>query len=878
MRRVILALAATVVTASAMAAGAAGAKRCAGVAVDGGWSRLALPAFPVRRAYGPAGTPGRPVALAVAAQHPNVVLVASSSAVLRSADGGCTWRLVFEIGGAPEAATPLGPLENITSVTLADTGRGPVRAYLTLAGYDGGVAPTVRILASADGGQTWVTGGGLPVAGTTLANANKGSPRVLATAPGDPATAYVLLCEGVASRCAGQLWATSDGGRGWTRRADVGATSRATGTAFGGFVTVDPRDARRLWVADYDPGPLLESADGGRTVRSSGPSLPGIHEIQARRLPGRPGPVLTAVDWTRTTWRVSTDGGARYAVTTGPAPAANGELTQTADPDDVALLGDDGHSHSAVFARVPASRRGVRRWAELTPPGRPDLHALATDRTGSPALVALGSDALWRRDRPYAAPAAPPATAAGPVPGAVDPRPVLALDRSHVELPAGASGTVGVRAAVPRTRSPVELVLLVDGTGSMAPAIQAIRAQAAAMVAALAAEGVPARYGVGQFGEYALPEYGGTDPQLNVPYQRLRDLGPADETFAGALALLGDAGGSTDTKTSAFPALYQAATGAGQRVGGTVRYATTDIPPEQQFTFAPGALHVLVAVTDSDAHRPPQDPAYPGPPLPTVLGALTGRGVRVLGLDVADGPEPVRGLAWLRQVATGTGAVAPADGADCDGDGHSDVVAGGPLVCTVPVDGGGAAPRAFTAAITGMLRSLPDVQHVRLDVATGRDVATLPPAAARRVMDLRTASLPAMGTTLRLTCPAAPASGDHGIVVRLRIGDRPAVTAPLTLRCQSAATSAARRPGPDLDASASGPDRPGRPGGAVAPAPGGDTAPITHLRPLTVTEAAAVPRRSDQAALAVQAAAVLTAAAAAAAHRTRTRAEGARTR
>ncbi|HEY7874426.1 MAG TPA: hypothetical protein VIG64_04815 [Actinomycetota bacterium] len=137
-----------------------------------------------------------------------------------------------------------------------------------------------------------------------------------------------------------------------------------------------------------------------------------------------------------------------------------------------------------------------------------------------------------------------------------------------------------------------------------------------------------------------------------------------------------------------YAALYQSVTGAGQNLGTPVTGGFDhDIPPGQQATFNADATKVILHAVD-ESFPTNETVSEPGPgdlnslQRPDMTGdgeaiaALQQYGVIQVGLSTGAASLPD-----LKKVARETGALAPAGGVDCDGNGTIELAEGEPLVC-----------------------------------------------------------------------------------------------------------------------------------------------------------------------------------------------------
>jgi len=222
----------------------------------------------------------------------------------------------------------------------------------------------------------------------------------------------------------------------------------------------------------------------------------------------------------------------------------------------------------------------------------------------------------------------------------------------------------------------VDVYFLVDLSGSYADDLPSFKVEVPALIDDLAAEFTEIQFGLGRFEDYPIPPFGSASAG-DTAYERIVDLTPSAADVKTAIGSLSVRFGDDDPE-SQLTALFQAATGAGQVIPAP--HAGASIPAGQQATFRDGAIKLILLFTDADFHRPgdPGSVPYPGASFDDAVAAILALDPpMVIGVSSGGG-----GIADLEAVATATGAVAPAGGADCDDDGIVDVPEGEPLVCT----------------------------------------------------------------------------------------------------------------------------------------------------------------------------------------------------
>jgi len=279
-----------VLLASADGVTEAATSRCKNVArARDGWSTIGLPRWPNRSTELPNGaplvyvgvnTPPFITDLAVDPIDPDRIFVTDGSTVMRSQNGGCTWKEVFYLPGLedpPDPALPSAELNVITSIHIPESRQGHNRIYMVTRPVRA-LNPyrAVHVIHSSDGGGSWKLSS--VVAPTVYSNAE------IFAAPSDPNDVFLVVNP---ANTAGLrlLFASSDGAESWSLR--------STDVVGNGW-RVDPLRPAHLWGGDV----LSHSRDGGKTFRRV-KSLSGstaIHDIDLAHERGKPLWIVAAFD------------------------------------------------------------------------------------------------------------------------------------------------------------------------------------------------------------------------------------------------------------------------------------------------------------------------------------------------------------------------------------------------------------------------------------------------------------------------------------------------------------------------------------------------------------------------------------------------------
>lgn len=783
MGRVAVALAGVVILLGAGAASAAApAGRCAGGVItrDDGWTTIAAPVFRRGSSY-----------LTDYAQSADgrTLFVTNGSEVARTTDEGCHWSSVYEVSSSDprgEAAPP----PTITEIdAVSASGGGLVYIATSQPLVLGGLAPQVpAVVVSRDAGATWQSAAaGLPPSGVVT---------VVRFAPGGQ-RGYALLRTGKDSASSTVLYTTDNAGGVWVAQPGVASSDMV------GLLAGPGTDELWLWGAT-----LRHSSDAGRTAAPVGGITGDVTAVSVAPPAAGSARAAPAVFTTDGRW-ATPDGGATWR--RSASPGAIDSAVQ--DPAD-GLMVAAGPNGTWVVAggqprRVDPSGQEYLRTVSLRP-GRP-REIVGLTRAGlfvGPLTPRLGT-MLARPTRPL------PGLVPIELRRGVGPQvrvPTLSPTSLDVRLAVGAGRQVRYQLDLPPTPTPLDVFFLIDTTPSFNEVINGLRVQLADIVNRLGAMQIDAQFGVGAFREYPVSQEGSVAAGDNYAYRLVRRIGPVDAQLERALYTLRTGGGTSDGRTSALAAEYQAATGAGQSVAPTAVADGYAIPAGLDAKFRPGAARVVLLVTDTEPRTP--NPGYPGPAIDDVASALAGRAIAQVGLVVGSPPKGVPGpRQTMERIALATGAVAPRGGTDCDGDGVADIEPGQPLVCDLNGQG-------LTSAIVELLRSVKQEAGVELRVQADPRVATAASQPTFPVVNLKAyARLP-----FDIAYSCVPALAGRTMPVQLEAVSREQVLARATARVLCGL------PVPPRPVPPAAP--PPQHAAAVAPAAPPPVAPIVHANPL----------------------------------------------
>ena len=226
------------------------------------------------------------------------------------------------------------------------------------------------------------------------------------------------------------------------------------------------------------------------------------------------------------------------------------------------------------------------------------------------------------------------AVAASPAQGAIVP------NRFDGVLKPGESATVTKTVDVPVVPKAIDMMLVVDLTGSYSNDLPRIKALAPGIFDAVRVRAPDARFGLATFVDFPFSPWG-----INGEYAyRLEQQPTADKaTWVAAVNNMTSMNGN-DTPESQYEALFQAATGAGREMPNTTDGDYVDrgeIAPGQRAELRNFVTRVFAITTDSEFHRTGDGGPfpYPGAGRDVTVEALTSRRIKVVAIK-APGATP----------------------------------------------------------------------------------------------------------------------------------------------------------------------------------------------------------------------------------------------
>lgn len=220
-----------------------------------------------------------------------------------------------------------------------------------------------------------------------------------------------------------------------------------------------------------------------------------------------------------------------------------------------------------------------------------------------------------------------------------------------VTLSGGETAQLHLWTKVPESVVPaMDVLLVVDVSGSFSDDIATLKNRAGAIVADLGNRNIDVRFGVASFADFPISPWDGGSSTDEAYYLNQPITSDTNTVLDAIDALTVFYGG--DWPESQLAALVQAAKGDGIDINRDGNYTGLgDIAPTNP-GWRPGALRVLVLATDATFHDPGRDPGYPGPSFATTVSTLKSAGCLVIGLASGGSTQT---QADLSAVATPTG-------------------------------------------------------------------------------------------------------------------------------------------------------------------------------------------------------------------------------
>jgi hypothetical protein len=713
----------------------------------GAWTAL-RPAFPA----GPATV----LDVASPAFEPDTIYATNGTAVVRTIDGGCSWVPIFNADAAINGLVPQPAPDSISQVVAPSSATNSKFVYVVAEHTVGGVNRPVVYSNSNHGTAAWISSDPNPASPSASSLPAAGKITDLAACNLLPSTVYAVVDSlDAAGADVRNLYQSTDSGVTWQLRNGVGAPFPYE------QLLVHPTLNNGLFA--LASGRLNQSNDAGAVFRTVGPAP---SDATSADVAVGDGYIRLAQGHSTRNWvDVSSDGGLTWRSESTPIQA---KYVAMAPLRNVVAVGDGKR-----VALVVGAATGVST-VDVTPTGQPPLHiSISAPSPGGFSLVGASGGVVLRAGLTLAFKALPPGIIRllpGGLAGHYFP-PSIVPGAQTVTLPPGASQDLPYTLLLPRRPSIVDIMFLVDTTGSMNGTIAGLRQDLAFIVNDVGTLGLNVKFGLGDFKDLATGFGEGGGAKGDYPFALRRVIGPADAQLAAQIGKLAASGGG-DTPEADLTALYQSTTGAGEAMNNQVI-----VDPGQQARYRPGSVRIAIVGTDAPFH---QGKGYPS--WSSVAHALRTNGVRQVGLSVG-----TASMQDLSDMATDSGAIAPEGGLDCNGDGKTDIQEGQPLVCPVSAGtlGAAGAPVQLGPAVVAMTEAVKDYRLVTVGVHAGNSASaghiTLVGNSLHPGINLKADN--EIPFTVHYSCPSLPTRHSYQASVGADITSSPVASVPATLIC-----------------------------------------------------------------------------------------------
>ena len=198
-----------------------------------------------------------------------------------------------------------------------------------------------------------------------------------------------------------------------------------------------------------------------------------------------------------------------------------------------------------------------------------------------------------------------------------------------VELEPGESITIDKSVTLPTVTPKLDLLLIVDLSGSYRNDLPNIKSVAPALHDSIRADVTDSRFGLATFKDFPLNGWGGS---ADYAYRLEQDLTTSKTDWTNAINAMSASGGA-DGPESQYEAVYQSVTGAGRDINSDGDFTDKgEIAAGLAASFREDATKVIAITTDAAFHNHGDNGSYPGPTKAEVLSALSDYGVKVIAI------------------------------------------------------------------------------------------------------------------------------------------------------------------------------------------------------------------------------------------------------
>ena len=363
-----------------------------------GWSTVRRPDFPPNENVVPNSNVGQLQEIAVDPYDPKRIFAHDLASVMRTIDGGCTWKRVWSVPVVPSPEFPFSQ-NMIRAIEIPEAKSARNRIYLTLSPTI--APPQVNVVVSKDGGESWkLSSEGLPPGAwlpySNSQNRNYGGVRVAPSAPNVlylPVTLNTPISTTLAGRtvttASAVLYGSTDAGATWELLSEL-PTGPVDGLGkLAAELVVNPSDPKDVWM--YTRLEMLRSRDGGKSWVEVAPfGNAGSDGIAISHPSGKATRVvfLPAPDANASFLYLSDDGGKSW--TRLASPAFIDAVAFGGHKDQLLVVSRDGYFRY----EARAAKRGAYPWSKSIPYSTASAVQLDVTRTKRPVFLGTSKDEI----------------------------------------------------------------------------------------------------------------------------------------------------------------------------------------------------------------------------------------------------------------------------------------------------------------------------------------------------------------------------------------------------------------------------------------------------------------------------------------------------
>lgn len=184
----------------------------------------------------------------------------------------------------------------------------------------------------------------------------------------------------------------------------------------------------------------------------------------------------------------------------------------------------------------------------------------------------------------------------------------------------------------PASVSSLDVLFLIDTTGSYGDDIDTLQAKAEEIINNLSGRGIDVQFGVASFADFPFNPYGDASSGDKAFYLNQSITGNTDAVINAINQLDNPLHWGYDEPESQLEALYQCATGMGRDLSGDGNFTDPGELRPANIGWRTGSLKIILFATDAPFHDPDKETYY-GANFTQTIDALKAKGIKVMGLQ-----------------------------------------------------------------------------------------------------------------------------------------------------------------------------------------------------------------------------------------------------